>query len=62
MAFPKVQMGGGNSRLRMSREIESPGEVLGCDEGILQIIGDIDEPIWTDDDFDMIARPHQILD
>ena len=36
-------------------------QMFGCDEGILQIIGDIDEPMWSDDDFDMIARPRELM-
>lgn len=35
--------------------------MFGCDKGILQIIGDIDEPMWSDDDFDMIARPRELM-
>jgi len=35
--------------------------VFGCDEGILQIIGDIDEPMWSDDDFDMIVGPRALM-
>ncbi|WP_420640259.1 hypothetical protein [Candidatus Poriferisocius sp.] len=52
----------GKPYVRISREIEPPGDMFGCDRGILQIIGDIDEPMWSDDDFDMIARPRQMLD
>ena len=42
-------------------DASTPGGMFGCDDDILQIVGDIDEPIWFDDDFDMIVRPHQIL-
>ena len=59
--IPMVLTKRGKPYVRISREVEPPGDMFGCDEGILQIIGDIDEAIWTDDDFDMIARPHHIL-
>lgn len=59
---PMVLTKRGRPYVRISREIEPPGDMFGCDKGILQIIGDIDEPMWSDDDFDMTARPHQLLD
>ena len=59
---PMVLTKRGKPYVRISREIEPPGDMFGCDKGILQIIGDIDEPMWSDDDFDMIARPRQLMD
>ena len=59
---PMVLTRRGKPYVRISREVEPPGDMFGCDEGILQIIGDIDEPMWSDDDFDMIARPHELMD
>ena len=61
MAFPKAFNKREVSDNRTNHEAEPGDDMFGCDEGILQIISDIDEPIWSDDDFDMIARPHQIL-
>ena len=59
---PMVLTKRGKPYVRISREVEPPGDMFGCDEGILQIIGDIDEPMWSDDDFDMITRPHELMD
>lgn len=58
---PMVLTKRGKPYVRIVREVEMPGDMFGCDKDILQIIGDIDEPIWSDDDFDMVARPSQIL-
>jgi prevent-host-death family protein len=59
--IPVVLTKRGKPYVRIVREAEIPGDMFGCDKDILQIVGDIDEPIWPDDDFDMIARPHQVL-
>lgn len=59
---PMVLTKRGKPYVRISREAVPPGDMFGCDEGILQIVGDIDSPIWADDEFDMIARPGELLD
>ena len=59
---PMVLTKRGKPYVRIVRENDTPGDMFGCDKDILRIVGDIDEPIWSDDDFDMIARPHRILD
>lgn len=59
---PMVLTKRGKPYVRISREVEPPVDMFGCDEGILQIVGDIDSPIWPDDEFDMIARPRELLD
>ena len=61
MAFPKALNKRGVPGNQVNRKTEPGDDMFGCDEGILQVIGDIDEPIWSDDDFDMISRPHQNL-
>ena len=51
----------GKPYVRIVRESDTPEDMFGCDKDILQIVGDIDEPIWSDDDFDMVAHPRRIL-
>lgn len=60
--IPMVLTKRGKPYVRISREVEPPGDMFGCDEGILEVIGDIDKPIWSDGDFDMIARPDRVTD
>ena len=59
--IPMVLTKRGKPYVRIVREVDNPRDMFGCDKDILQIVGDIDKPIWSDDDFDMIVRPHQIL-
>ncbi len=59
--IPMVLTKRGKPYVRIIREVDIPGDMFGCDKDILQIIGDIDQPLWSDDDFDMIARPRQIV-
>ncbi|MCY4037484.1 MAG: hypothetical protein OXF64_08545 [bacterium] len=58
---PMVLTKRGKPYVRIVREVDIPGDMFGCDRDVLQIVGDIDEPLWSENDFDMAARPHQIL-
>ncbi|MCY4257372.1 MAG: type II toxin-antitoxin system Phd/YefM family antitoxin [bacterium] len=51
----------GKPYVRIIRETDFCEDMFGCDKEILQIMGDIDQPLWSDEDFNMIARPGQVL-